>query len=137
VASFNVVGLDEAEMALLAHQDRAAMKVHAVLEAGAKILVAAQRSSARTRLRTRTGQLARNIGKSKVGNTQYGRNIQVYPQGKRESGARNAHVGFILEYGALGTKNIDPREWMEKANAEVEDEVNAAMLGVWEELDDG
>lgn len=147
MASFNVVGLDDAEMALLAHADRAIMKVDAVLEVGAKVLIAAQRSSARTRLGTRTNHtLAKSIGKSEIGKKQNGRNIQVYLQEKQSHGTpgkgksgnvRNAQVGFTLEYGARETRNLTETPWMEDANAAAEGEVNAAMLKAWEELDDG
>ena len=147
LASFNVLGLEEAELALLVHADRAIMKVDAALEAGAKVLIAAQRSSARSRLGTRTNNtLAKSIGKSRIGKKRDGRNIQVYPQGKQPHGTpgagkagnvTNAQAGFVNEYGALGSRHLPPSEWMSAANAAAEDEVNAAMLKEWEGLGDG
>jgi len=141
MASFNAVGLEEAERAILANAESAKRAIDPMLRAGAKVLIAAHKRNLKAMLGTRSGTLAESPGESKIGETTSGRMISVYPQGKQPHGSpgkkkggnvRNAQVGFTLEHGAKKTRNLTEVRWMETANDAARDAVSEAMLEEWE-----
>jgi len=145
MASFNAVGLEDAERAILANAEKAAEAVDHMLRAGAKVLIAAHKRTLKAMLGTRTGTLAESPGESKIGKTESGRMISVYPQGKQPHGTpgkgksgnvRNAQVGFTLEYGARKTRNLPEVRWMKTANDASRDAVSEAMREEWERHQD-
>ena len=79
------------------------------------------------------GQLRDSIKVSaKVRRTSSARSVEIYPQGKRTDGTRNAEVGFIHEYGAPG-RGIPAKQWMRKANERAEDAACTAAEEVYDD----
>ena len=98
--------------------------VEDVLNAGADVLVPAQRAeiSSRWRGKYSEGISAKSVKKSKVKKTKDGGAVHIYPQGTRKRGKkriRNAEVAFINEYGAP-KRGIAPRPAIAAANAKAE-----------------
>lgn len=98
--------------------------VEDVLNAGADVLVPAQRAeiSSRWRGKFSEGISAKSVKKSKVKKTKDGGAVHIYPQGTRKRGKkriRNAEVAFINEYGAP-KRGIVPRPAIAAANAKAE-----------------
>jgi len=98
--------------------------VEDVLNAGADVLVPAQRAeiSSRWRGRFSEGISAKSVKKSNVKKTKDGGAVHIYPQGTRKRGKkriRNAEVAFINEYGAP-KRGIAPRPAIAAANAKAE-----------------
>lgn len=107
--------------------------VEDVLNAGADVLVPAQRAeiSSRWRGRFSEGISAKSVKKSNVKKTKDGGAVHIYPQGTRKRGKkriRNAEVAFINEYGAP-KRGIAPRPAIAAANAKAEQA--AADAGEW------
>ena len=57
----------------------------------------------------------------------YSSSIDIYPQGKDRKGIRNADKAFILNYGC---SSIPGSRWVQEANENCGDSVNAAMYEV-------
>ena len=98
--------------------------VEDVLNAGADVLVPAQRAeiSSRWRGKYSEGISAKSVKKSKVKKTTDGGAVHIYPQGTRKRGKkriRNAEVAFINECGAP-KRGIAPRPAIAAANAKAE-----------------
>ena len=98
--------------------------VEDVLNAGADVLVPAQRAeiSSRWRGKYSEGISAKSVKKSKVKKTKDGRAVHIYPQSTRKRGKksiRNAEIAFINEYGAP-KRGIAPRPAIAAANAKAE-----------------
>ena len=98
--------------------------VEDVLNAGADVLVPAQRAeiSSRWRGKYSEGISAKSVKKSKVKKTKDGGAVHIYPQGTRDRGEScipNAVIAFINEYGAP-KRGIAPRPAIAAANAKSE-----------------
>lgn len=137
MAKFNTVGFEEVEKQFLRASEIATKAVPLMLDAGADVLVEAQKKeadqlfgiSARSK-----GDLKRSIKKSKVTVTSVNATITVAPEGKDSGGVRNAEKGFVLNYGR---SNMPAQPWMDAANTKSEDKVHGAYNEVWEELNNG
>ena len=74
-----------------------------------------------------TGELRESIKPTAVKESEKaGRYLDVYPQGKRTDGERNAAVGFYQEYGvtrALPRDSIPATHWMSNTVDDVADEI--------------
>lgn len=77
-----------------------------------------------------TGQLRDSIDKTAVRRSGAGRYLEVYPQGIRKNGVRNAEVGFIHEYGAPG-RHIPAKHWAYNANEGCAEETTEAAREVY------
>ena len=131
MATFNVVGFDEVEKAMLRRTAAAQKAVPAMLEAGAEVLVKEQKKQVLAMLSSdrSTGDLEKSIQRGKVQGDDTEKYIEVYPQGKNHRGERNATVGFVQEYGRT---NMPARPWMTTANELAADAVHEAMAKEWE-----
>ena len=124
MAAMDTRGLD----ALMKSLDLEAQRIDELsakaVEAGAKVLKAAQEATAPVR----TGGLAGHI---KIGKPQHdagnGYYRDVYPDGKNPRGERYATIGFVLEYGR---SNMPARPWMRVAGETSEQAVVEAMAEV-------
>lgn len=134
MAKFNTVGFDDIEKEFLKQSDTATKAIPKMLEAGAAVLVKAQKEEAKTLKVEDSGDLIKSIKASKVKTTDIDSTVTVAPTGKNHNGIRNAEVGFVNEYG---TSNQPARPWMETANIKSEEKVHQAMVNVWEEMNDG
>jgi len=134
MAKFNVVGFDEVEKQFLRQSEIATKAVPKMLEAGADVLVEAQKREIDKLFgisKRSKGELKRSIKKSKTKLTSVDATIEVTPTGKDKKGVRNAEKGFVLNFGR---SNMPAQPWMDAANAKSEDKVHAEMLKVWEEM---
>ena len=148
MAKLSTVGLDDIINNIARRTEKAVRKIPKMLEAGAAVLVDAQKAEidqmiaqglakepAHRGESTRSlGELKKSIKKSKVktdrGGMQY---IEVYPQGKDSKGEDNATKGFVLEYGR---SNMSGYPWMTTANEKAADRVSEAQRAIWEADDD-
>lgn len=90
--------------------------VMAMLNAEADVVVRAQKEAVENSGLVDTKQLRDSISRTnKLEAKGMEKYIEVYPQGVRKDGIRNAEVGFINEYGAPH-RHIKAAGWMEKAN---------------------
>ncbi len=99
-----------------------------MLNAEADIVVKAQKREIESlHFKNPTGRLRNSIARSaKIKTDGLSKYMDVYPQGTRENGVRNAEVGFIHEFGCR-SKGIEASHWMKNANEKCADEaVNAA-----------
>lgn len=133
MASFNLVGLNDIEKQFLRESEVVSEAVPKMLEAGAEVLVNAQKQEAKALQVEDKGDLIKSIKAGKVKKTDLEATISVYPSGKNSKGIRNAEVGFVNEYG---TSRQSARPWMESANEKSSEAVSQAMLDKWEELSD-
>ncbi len=106
-----------------------------MLNAGADVLVPAQRAEIESRWRGpwSEGISAKSVKKGKVKKGRSGHSISVYPQGTRKRGdkqVRNAEIAFINEYGAPG-QGIAARPAINTANKKKEKEVVEAEEKVY------
>ena len=131
MAKFNTVGFDDLEKEFLKQSEVAAKAIPKMLEAGAEVLVKAQKEEAKALKVENKGDLIRSIKATKVKQTDMDASITVTPTGKNKSGVRNAEVGFVNEYG---TSKQPARPWMETANIKSEEKVHQAMVKVWEDM---
>ena len=124
MARLELDGVDTliADLDSLAHlPDRV---VEDMLNAGANVLVPAQRAeiSSRWRGKYSEGISAKSVKKSGVNKTKDGMVIRIYPQGIRDRGEAcisNTAIAFINEYGAP-KRGIVPRPAIAAANAKSE-----------------
>lgn len=143
MARFNVVGMDE----LAADLDREALRadrlVPAMLEAGAKVIVKAQKREADQMIKSgkirffrnksrSTGAFMESIKPTTVKGKGVAAHLDVYPQGKDEKGVRNAEKGFLAEYG---TKSMPSYPWMSIANEKAMPEAVEKMQEIWNKED--
>lgn len=143
MAEIDFKGLDEVTLSMQQVAELPDDVIDDMLIAGADVVVAAQRAEAeklgklggyRNRGQTRdlsTGLTARSIkkGKIKVKNGQ--RVIYVTPVGTRKRGkttTRNAEIAFYNEYG---TKTIQARGFIRKANEDSAAATTAAQAAVY------
>jgi len=104
-----------------------------MLNAEADVVVRAQKDAVSALGMVDTGQLKDSIRKNqKTGTGSMGKYLDIYPQGVRDDGVRNAEVGFIHEFGAP-RKHIPASGWMKQANEQCTDEAVSAAEAVYQE----
>ena len=133
MADFNVTGLDDVMKEMMSHQQAAETAIPEMLNAGADILVKAQKAemeSMKIRQQKNGGDTIKSIKASKIKKDKDGNSyIDVSPQGKNRRGGRNADVAFVNEYGK---SNQDARPWMRTANAKCSDEITEKEKEIWD-----
>lgn len=140
MAKFNTVGLEDAAKEFLLMTERATKAVPLALEAGAEVLVKAQKEEAqKLNLSGRSkGALVRSIKADKVKGDNIAKYKEIYPHGIDRShtkkGVRNAEKGFVLEYGR---SNMPARPWMSTANERSASKVMDVMIKAWEGTTNG
>lgn len=127
-----VDGLDGLLLDLEALADLPDDTMSGMLRAGGEVIAQAHKSAIQSDGLVDSGQLRDSIKVSaKVRRTSSARSVEIYPQGKRTDGTRNAEVGFIHEYGAPG-RGIPAKQWMRKANEQAEDAACTAAEDVYD-----
>lgn len=140
MAKMSTTGLEEIERQFLLRKEAAVKAVPLMLEAGAKVLIAAQQeAAAKLNISRRSrGALVKSIKADKVKTKGSAAYVEVFPHGTDRShtkkGVRNAEKGFVLEYGR---SNMPARRWMSTANEACADAVVEAQLQEWERVTDG
>lgn len=107
-----------------------------MLEAGAEVLRKAHEESIKSHFTSRSGTLGSSPGvvKRVSGKQKY---ALIYPQGTHhtyravtgDGVARNAEVGFVLEFGGHGNY---PSQWMREANEKKADDAVDEMAKVYD-----
>lgn len=140
MARIYTIGAEDIAKAILNESKRAQKAVPNMLNAGADVLVKAEKKSIKQFFSTKkggknrryTGDLERSISKGKPHLEKGRKIIDVYPKGKNRRGQRTAEYGSILQYGR---SNMDPYPWYSKARQESDADVQEAMLKEWENAD--
>lgn len=124
MATFDVVGIDEAIKQLDLKADEMQKLAPQAVMAGGQVAAEAMRAT----VPVRTGQLSGGITiKGPYHNLADGHYVDVFPDGIRKDGERNATVGYVLEYGR---SNMPPQPWMRPATESSADAINDAMASV-------
>jgi hypothetical protein len=137
MAEFNNVGLEDVEKLLLIQSAAVRKAAPLMLEAGARVLVAAQKAeAAKLNISGRSkGALVKSIKAGKVKTVGNSRIIEISPQGidrsHTKAGVRNAEKAFVLEYGR---SDMPARAWMSAANELCANDVYKAELEEWERV---
>ena len=127
-----VDGLDGLILDMEAMEELPQATVSEMLQAGGTVIMEAHKSQIQAAGLVDSGQLRDSIQMSrKIRKKEGACSVDIYPQGTREDGVRNAEVGFILEFGAPG-RGIAATQWMRKANAQAEDAACAAAQAVYD-----
>lgn len=131
MAKFKYQGLDDLMDAFNGEPERAARLAPKMLEAGAAIVVEAQKREIQAQGLVDTGSLQKSIKATKVKNTaKDGYTTVVKPTGKDKKGVSNSYKGFIAE---MGTSKLPARPWATAANEKCRDEVHDTMKKIWDE----
>lgn len=134
MAYLKIEGIDEFLKDLQSAAEIPDSVVNEMLNKQADVVVKAQKSRISSIGLVDTGQLKRSIQKkSSIVKSAGGRSIEVYPQGTRGNGVRNAEVGFIYEYGASG-KHIPAKNWMRQANESCAEQATEAAKEVYDKF---
>lgn len=147
MATIDTSGFREVERQLLYQSEIASRAVPRMLQAGANVLINAQKAEAQNMGIRRTGDFINSIGIYKEIKTGLSASIIVMAKGNDRKGVRNVEKGFIIHYGLkkgrassrrrvrrINNRNIVARPWMDKANTASEDEVRQVMRGIWEDM---
>ena len=105
-----------------------------MLDAAADVVVRAQKEEIASQGLIDTGELQRSISRGRKYSKDFGRKMDIYPQGTRKNGKKeikNAEVGFIHEFGAPREK-IPAKNWMKKANERCADQAVESAAKVYE-----
>lgn len=130
MADFNVTGLDYVMKEMERHQQAATTAIPEMLNAGADILIKAQKDEVQSMKIVDTGDMMKSIKGDKIKKDKDGNSyIDVYPQGKDRKGVRNAEKAFVAEYG---TSKEPARPWMRTANAKCSDEITEKEKEIWD-----
>lgn len=129
MASFEITGIEELSDLFEKMPQAVEKAIPEALEAGAKILVEAQREEARALGIDDTGGFINSIKPTKIKKDGSETYIEVYPQGKAKHGndrkgvrtnVRYATIGFAEEYG---TTKKQARPYMSVAAAKAGDKI--------------
>ena len=127
-----VDGLDGLILDMKAMEELPQATVSEMLQAGGAVIMEAHKSQIQAVGLVDSGQLRDSIQMSrKIRKKEGACSVDIYPQGTREDGVRNAEVGFIYEYGAPG-RGIEARQWMRAANEQAEDAAGEAAEAVYD-----
>lgn len=139
MADFNVVGIEDIIDSFSRREEATTAAVPKMLEAGAEVLIEAQKAEAQHRGLNDTGGFINSIKKTAVKGGSAEKHIDVYPQGRAKHGndrrgdksnVRYATIGFLNEYG---TSSQTPRPYMSVANEKAAAKVAEAQREIWEQ----
>ena len=133
MAKVEFKGIDEVVTSLTELSELPDEVIDAMLNARADVVVEAQRQAAKRMLKGPyvTGETARSIQKGKVKVKDGQRVLYITPTGSRKRGktvTRNAEIAFLNEFG---TKTIQARNFLRKANEKSADAAVAAEYEVY------
>lgn len=124
MATFDVSGIDEAVKALNLAADQIKKLAPAAALAGGQAAAELLSGAAPVRTGQLSGSMKIDGPHTSVANGTY---VDVYPDGRRADGERNATVGYVLEYGR---SNMPARPWMRPTLEGGSDAIGAAMAAV-------
>lgn len=138
MAEFSTVGLEDVIEAFSRREQATTEAVPKMLQAGAAVLVEAQREEAQAMGLNETGGFVKSIKATAVKGDSREKHIDVFPQGREKHGndrkgdksnVRYATIGFVAEYG---TSSQAARPYMTVANDKAQSKVVEAQREVWE-----
>lgn len=138
MAEFSTVGLEDVIEAFSRREQATTEAVPKMLQAGATVLVEAQREEAQAMGLNETGGFVKSIKATAVKGDSREKHIDVFPHGRAKHGndrkgdksnVRNATIGFVAEYG---TSSQPARPYMTVANDKAHSKVVEAQREVWE-----
>lgn len=145
MARFSVDGMDELAADLEREALRAEKLVPTMLEAGAKVIVKAQKQEAEQMIQSgkirfsgndsrSTGAFIASIKPTSIKGKGAKSYVEVYPQGsdKKKTPVRNAEKGFLAEYG---TRSMPSYPWMSVANEKAMPGAVEKMQEIWNKED--
>lgn len=141
MADFLTLGLADIQADLRELENLTDEDIYRILEAGAAVVVAAQREELESLSLIGTGQLRDSIAPERKN----GKSVLIYPQDDRRDERRglrkrkrkrrgvktNAEVGYVLEYGGPGRRAYG---WMSKANEKSEGDAAEAMQAEYNKI---
>lgn len=141
MADFKTLGLADIQADLRELENLTDEDIYRILEAGAAVVVAAQREELESLSLIGTGQLRDSIAPERKN----GKSVLIYPQDDRRDERRglrkrkrkrrgvktNAEVGYVLEYGGPGRRAYG---WMSKANEKSEGDAAEAMQAEYNKI---
>lgn len=134
MAEFSCLGLDEVLKDLTAVSEIPDDVMDEMLNAGADVVVTAQKRKIRQYRIYDTGQVQRSIKKGKVKIKDGKRVIFVSPTGSRKRGntvTKNADILFVNEFGKRGKKARPAIRDANEESAEATTAAEAAVLDKW------
>ena len=138
MAEFSTVGLEDVIEAFSRREQATTEAVPKMLQAGAAVLVEAQREEAQAMGLNETGGFVKSIKATAVKGDSREKHIDVFPHGRAKHGndrkgdksnVRYATIGFVAEYG---TSSQAARPYMTVANDKAQSKVVEAQREVWE-----
>lgn len=141
MADFLTLGLADIQADLRKLENLTDEDIYRILEAGAAVVVAAQREELESLSLIDTGKLRDSIAPERKN----GKSVLIYPQNdrrderrglrkrkrKRRGAKTNAEVGYVLEYGGPGRRAYG---WMSKANEKSEGDAAEAMQAEYNKI---
>ena len=131
MAQISIEGLEELMNDLEAVAELPDGVVYEMLNEQAEVVKRAQVDKINELNLVDSGQLRASIEKTAVKTSGATRYLEVYPQGTRKNGVRNAEVGFYHEYG-VPYKHIPAKNWMYNANEGCAEETTEAARKVYD-----
>lgn len=133
MARFDIVGFDDVEKALLRRETAAVEAVPEMLEAGAAVLVEAQKAEIERMQIVDTAAMMNSVKADAIKGSDAERYVEVYPHGKDKKGVRNAEKAFVAQYGrSYGKTAKAARPWLTAANEKSAGDVHEVMRRIWE-----
>lgn len=146
MGTFEVTGMEDVELMLLNHEEKAGTAVPLMLQAGAQVMVETAQSEAKAQGIYKTGGFIKSIQAGNIQSKNNEKYVLVYPQGSASHGndyANGKAVEGNVRYAMIGSINevgtsIQPaRPWYSASVAKGVDKANKAMQDKWEELKNG
>lgn len=143
MAEFSTVGLESVIEAFGRREQATVEAVPRMLQAGADVLVKAQKAEAAAMGLNETGGFINSIKATSVKGDDREKHVDIFPQGRAKHGndrkgdksnVRYATIGFAAEYG---TSSKAARPYMTVANDKAQDKVIAAEMEEWERANNG
>lgn len=143
MGEFNTVGLEDIIDAFSRREQATVEAVPKMLEAGADVLVEAQKAEAQAMGLNDTGGFIQSIKATAIKGDDTEKYVEIYPQGRAKHGndrkgdksnVRYATIGFIAEYG---TSSQQARPYMTTANEKAHEKVVEAQREIWESMNNG
>lgn len=130
MARFEITGMDEIIDQMKSMQMLTGEVAESMLMAGAEEVRSAWRESAEEHGHRDTGQMIASVGyarKPKAASDAL--SVDIYPQGTRPGGVRNAEVAFVLHHGS---GKLQASHWVDDADAAAGPRAEGAMVHVWD-----
>lgn len=132
MAKFTSIGLDKTIAAMSKLGELSKETAKKMIMVGAAEMQGAWKAAAEEKGVRDTGRMIDAIAYPKQPKTVNSvLTIDVYPQGKYESGVRTVEVAFIQHYGS---SSIESKLWVDLAEEKAQETVPPAMIKIWDDF---